>query len=98
MTVTHQTKHGPAVYNYSTIGNQNISSYMAKWQQDKRRRERLKIGLTRYIHANEVPNTIASQVVEMRNNGATWTSIARKFDFTVYLTQNVFNLHSASLN
>ena len=75
------------------IAGQDINSYMAKWKQGKRRKRRTNIGRSEYVHATEVPSTVASQIVEMRHNGKTWSQIAHQFNFTEYLTRNIYQLN-----
>ena len=95
LSVRHQTKQGPhLLYTYDRIGKIGINSYMAKWQQTKRRKQRLNKGQSEYIHAKEVPDSITKQVVEMRNAGTTWSKIAHNYGFSEYLTRKIFDTYS----
>jgi hypothetical protein len=66
LSIVHQTKQGPKTYAYSTIGDLTINSYMAQRQLKKRREERLNSGLSKYVHAKDVPESVAKEIVEMR--------------------------------
>lgn len=94
LSIRHQTKQGPMTYTYSTIGDDCISQYMSKWQQSKRRKQRISLGRSEYVHAVEVPTCIAEEIVDMRHRGLSWSQISQSFGFTDYLTKKVFNLQT----
>ncbi len=98
LSVIHQTKQGPKTYAYSTIGNQSINSYMCQWQQKKRRADRAKNGLSKYVHAEEVPESVAKEIVVMRSSGVSWPKIVRKFDVSDYIARKIVAMNSEKLH
>ena len=93
LSVKHETKNGSKTYSYDNIDGKTISAYMSEWQRAQRRRQRVNEGLPAWIHAHEVPSQIAAMIVEMRDQGISWSRISRKVDITSYMAQKVYSLH-----
>ena len=82
-----------------TIGGIPINEYKAKWYRDHVRKERINNGLSKYVHAWDIPNDEKDDIVKMRDqDGLSWSRIAQRFNLSVYIIQQAYHSHKQTHN
>jgi hypothetical protein len=79
-----------AKYSYDKIGGVEISTYMYRKLKQNRKMKRLEKG--KLLVSEILPHTIA-EMKNQRENGASYSSIAKSFGLSWYLVQKALTNH-----